>query len=98
MNNLEIMQVLVVSTAHVTEEEDGMLRNGKMINDQLPSPLVWPFGYVVFIGDERHYPLDTIEGSDGFLGAAKVARDNNLEWLRFDADGPRIEGAKTYEW
>lgn len=99
---LEVMEVLVVSTAHLDEQEAQILNEGGTITDELPSPMTWEYGWIFFIGGPTSSPDDTrytLDGySEGFKGVAQRAWDAGLEWVRFDSDGPELDGVPTYDW
>ncbi len=93
---LEIMKVLVASTAHLTAQEAECISSGQAIGDTMPSPMGWEYGGIVYVGG-LHAPKD--EGmSDGLADVITVARANGVEWVRFDSDGPVLDNCATYEW
>ena len=100
---LEISQMLVVSTAHVSQETAKRIDSayGKNFEDLmddahwLPS-FIREEGWMFYAGnlDERE-----LEGApDDLLKVLRFAADHGCTWVMFDADGPDVEELPSYEW
>lgn len=94
---IEIMQALVCSVAHVTQEEADAMKADNPPG-KVGSAMVWDYGFMLHIGEDGDVDPDTLGVSAGFTGAIKVARANKLEWVRFDTDGPLLDNVPTYTW
>ena len=95
-HNYEFLKVLVVSTAHITEE------TSKMLNEN-PCYASDDYGYFVFNkanwkGDEPFYNnLYELEPTD-LKQVFELAQKLSCTYIRFDQDGPIYPDLKTYEW
>ena len=87
---LEIHKMLTISTGHITEHDAKILEKGSWISDE--------YCFILGTSEElvSHYEENGLSGS--FLNCLKFARDNDCNYIRFDADGDEIEGLKIYEW
>ncbi len=100
--NLEIMQVLVVSTGHVTKEEAQLFDSaviGAMVElpGNMSSPMIWEYGWMFYIGSLGD-GVTTEDMSAGLAAVIELAWKEKLEWVRFDSDGPVLNNIPTYEW
>lgn len=94
-----IRKYLDCSTAHITRNDDSILTGD--CRD-------WPYervdqGYWVWVPNEPHLAdnahsfLDS--GLSPFLWALILyARKNDCDWIKLDADGPRIHGLPEFDW
>ena len=93
----EIERTLVLSTGHITSQDDEMLTKG-----ELPSPSVDPFsfGYRIYIGTETDpYQECAASGLSAALAALMVlAREQRCTWLKLDADGPLRDDLPKFDW
>lgn len=96
--DLEILSVLVVSTSHLTADE------GTGGLEEAPFP-----GCYATLADDYAFEIklwndpseaDVCESkpSEGLAGVIAVARAHGIERIRFDADGPVLDGIPTYNW
>ncbi len=98
---LEIMQVLVASSSHVSKEEAQLFDEFNNIDDRLPESigalLRWDYGWIFYIGGPNDCG-DLTNLSPGLAGVIQLAWNEKLEWVRLDADGPVLENIPTYDW
>lgn len=99
---LETMEVVVLSTAHLSKDEAQ--------RHQREWPLsVWEnreYGFFVYVADAENAIFATMEKAEaeakwpGLLSALRWAASHKIEWLRFDSDGDEIEapGLLRFEW
>jgi hypothetical protein len=82
-----IEKMLVTSTAHLTDQYE-----------------VERSGYIYYEMDDYGWMVYCCSESDGNrlnAGAEvilEIARSQGCIWVKFDCDGPEIEGIKTYNW
>ena len=100
---LEIRQQVVVSTAHMMQEDNPVFR--QIANDKPILVRDTTYGWEVFVATEEHqrewesisaeYPV-----SDAVLvNILKLWQAvPGLYSIVFDCDGPRVEGLDTFEW
>lgn len=98
--DLEIMEVLVASTGHLTPEEGAQFGTGNWADalkgDHLGSPIAWDYGWIFYVGGD--WDPDAEQLGPGFTALVKLAREQGLEWIRFDEAGAKISGIPTYDW
>ena len=96
---LEIMQVLVASTGHVTEAEAKLFDapEGKELPGNMSDPMNWQYGWQFYIG-KRGECVTTDGLSPGLARVFEIAWDNQIEWVRFDSDGPVVDDALINDW
>lgn len=91
---MEIDTFLTISTAHVSNATREALDNGEM-------PFtVWSADYGWFL-----YAKHVENGSTSFMAetpadlvaAMRYAVAAGVAWLRFDIDGPEVEGLETFD-
>ena len=83
----EIMIVLVLSTAHLTQRT---LEELEAAEDR--ARLVWQHGVIVFV------PETNDEEREDLAKVFDYCRDQGFDWVRFDSDSPQLEGLPVYEW
>lgn len=96
--DLEILSVLVVSTSHLTAEEgtggleDHALRGiyTSVRHDHAFEIVLWD--------DPMPAYMQSTPPSEGLAGVIAVARAHGIERIRFDADGPVLDGLPIYNW
>ena len=82
-----IEKMLVVSTAHLSGPYE-MEVAGLVYHDLDHG------GWLVYCGDA--YEQSRLnEGAEVIL---EIARNQGCPWVKFDPDGPELEGIKTYDW
>lgn len=94
---MQIMTALIVSTAHITEAEDRAIKEGNPPGE-LHTPFVWDYGYIFHVGEIGDDTFDPDLLSAGMLGVFRYALEQQIEWVRFDCDGPTLDGIETYDW
>lgn len=84
---LEINKELVLSTAHLPKD----------LAEGMDSDCTTPFaydrvenGYLVYVGSQR-YPEELAQ-------AIALAQFNECKWIRYDADGPRLQSLPVWDW
>lgn len=96
--DLEILSVLVVSTSHLTAEEGtgGLEEHAlhgihtSVRDDHAMEIVLWD--------DPMPGYMQSTPPSEGLAGVIAVARAHGIERIRFDADGPVLNGIPTYNW
>lgn len=92
----EIMEVLVLSTAHLSARE------GKTKAADWPvAVLDWEHGFEVYVSDAHincEIPGHSPEDWPGLLEVSRCARGIGVDWVRFDCDADTMEGLTVYEW
>ena len=89
---LEIVKTLVVSTLHITKEDSEVLSESHSNEIVAHS---YEEGWWVWTGEaNEHFALLSVFANN----VIAVARENDCQWVRFDADGPEIEGLEKFEW
>ena len=89
--------MLVVSTAHMTEDEATAIESG----DHWCQPVLnreEGFMFVMGYLTESVSSGDFLTLSEGFRGCIRRASDLGCDWLMFDRDADPIEDIKVYDW
>lgn len=92
-DKLEIMRVLVLSTAHLTEGE------GRARGEDFPCACAeWPsYGFFCYVADiDENIPEP--DAWPGLYACAKFAASKGLEWVRFDCDADTVDELPQYNW
>lgn len=100
----EIQKMLVVSTAHISKDDNFILSTFGDAGG--PTCLVvdqYPYGYIVWVGSyssDEDYPVQIVnEGmSKEFIALMELAEQLDCEYLKVDADGPIYDDLPTFEW
>lgn len=91
---LELRTIPVVSTAHMTREDDELLSRAGT-HGHVDGAL--RFGYMLRVSTDRgdwHGDM-----SEGFMGLMKFVRNGfGFKWVILDRDGPVIPSLPTHEW
>lgn len=85
-----VMEVVVISTKHVTEET--MRDPDERLNQNVGCAM--PCSALVSVWapeDDEYYPEDV-------RPIAKWGREHGFDWFRLDSDGDVIAELPTYEW
>ena len=92
--NLEITNMLTLSTAHIKEETAKMLDAGK---DCITVFSKGGYGWFIYVDKEV---LEENKNSlpNDLLATIQLADENNCNWLCLDCDGEITEALPTYEW
>ena len=94
-DKLEIMRVLVLSTAHLTAEE------GRARGDDFPCPCAeWEHGFFCYVADYSEWGnAEEMEAAwPSLMACAKFAAQHKLDWVRFDCDADTVDGLEAYDW
>jgi hypothetical protein len=93
---------LVMSTVHISEQDDKRLKNRE------ECPLVvynYEYGYIIYVDlneksdfDETIQQCENHGFSTGFIDLMKLARTNECAYLKLDCDGPEYKHLTRYEW
>jgi hypothetical protein len=89
--DLEILKVLVVTTAHVPRDVYGGVVGGASVMSR-------PEGDLLFVSPEEEEREDWERRHKNLEQLTQIARDNDCSYLMFDRDGPVVKGVSTYEW
>lgn len=99
--NHRIDKVLVLSTAHLKQEEAERLDDEDSF--ALLSYMRWDYGWQFYVSLDTE--LETLQKnwaslglSEGFYSALSLAYKLGCEWLRLDTDGDTDEDLPHYEW
>jgi len=86
----EIQSMLVLSTAHLTEET---CNNHLHTTTAVSAYEKMSYGWFVYAKHslDRNLPED-------LTACVHRAKDCNAEWIMFDRDGPELEGLPIYDW
>lgn len=99
---LEINRELVVSSAHIREEDADILhaRASSGVASGWPSTVdnvAW--GWRVWVQREDSADDAVFHGmSAEFLVLLNLAREHGCKWLIIDSDGPEVRGYPRFEW
>ena len=104
MSKLEIEQVLVLSTSHVSEKTVVLLPRCASDHDENSEPPMWwpkftrEEGWLFHVTLEPGWFDERYGDAPGDVRAcAMLARDNGCCWLMLDQDGPVVD-LPTFEW
>jgi len=89
----EIQWSLTVSTVHLSDKTRRLLEDARL--DVLTIP--FGYGWILWV-DEDHLLADPPTLEPDALAVMRLARDQGCQWVKFDCDGPQIEGLAEYEW
>ena len=91
MKNYEIERALVVSTAHVTQEEMKELQSWPGAS--------YPEGcYVCRTGEKLSSLRDTLKSTPNFARLVNIAVRNRCSHVKLDRDGPIYKHLKVFNW
>lgn len=98
-NKIWIMQVPVISSAHIQESTNDWL---SQVVDTADAPMeMWDLdqGWMIFT-PEWQYLDDPMYASVplDLKNCMRWCRQQDGDWLRIDADGSHIEDLPTYDW
>jgi len=97
---LEFQKILVLSTAHLTEEDNDFLSNEEY-SENLDCVIdETPYGWMVHISKNKDELFSEVHRllSENFRKAMELAFINDCDWVRFDCDGNVVEELKSYDW
>lgn len=82
-----ILKVLDLSTAHLSEEDSSLMNSGP-----LPVVMVGTYGFLVTTTEECETDLESL--NDCII----YARSKGCSYILFDADADPVEDLPEYEW
>jgi hypothetical protein len=87
-----IEKILVVSTCHITEEEDNFLNKNTKFKD--------PWSFILYISAEETdlYEKNYLGGHKNLIKITSLARQLDCQWVKIDADGKVFDFLDIYEW
>lgn len=95
--SLEIHKMLVLSTAHVMSSTADELEFGETKADWKPA-FTREEGWVFYVpgasADDSRYN----DAPNDIRMLIEFARDQGVQWLMFDSDGPTVDNLEVYEW
>lgn len=102
MNEYVFGRYMDCSLAHVTYEDDKLLDDAAYDSYVLTVHRA-DYGYWVLVDHDVHHAelganLQRKGFSEAFILLLKVARANNAQWLKLDADGAVYGDFPTFEW
>jgi hypothetical protein len=91
----EINKELVVSTAHLKQETAKAM-------DDVDSAISWTrdnveYGYLVYVPNEGYADEDE-DFPEEMRAVVKLARSLGCKWIRYDCDGPELDGFAKFDW
>ena len=109
MSQLEIYRTLVLSTGHVSAETARILNNDKPRKDGLGKCQIdghvadWgEYGWVVYCGGNTVPQVDNDTElmllPEDLHRCLMFARDHDCQFVRFDCDGPLVDGLPEFDW
>lgn len=100
-DGLVVEAYLLASTAHITSAERDQLESGVVGNPHIVVSAICEHGWILHLNErlvsgeiELDQALENL--SEGFAGVVRRAITYGLPFVRFDADGPTIEGLPVY--
>lgn len=88
-SRMDIVKMMTISTAHITERTSGLLDNSKWCDQNcLMVCKKQEFGWFVYVPDHMDY-LCSIPND--LRNCMRFAMDNQAQWLCLDSDGPVME-------
>lgn len=87
---LEINQMLVLSTAHLTEHACNVYLSDERAGVYAKGEYGW-FVYAPSLLDEDEIPMS-------LLDCIEFATAKGIDFIMFDCDGPNVSGLDTYDW
>ena len=95
---LEISKTLVVSTGHIQKEDDTTIN--KLSESNKPYNItILDYGYIVstnLAGLKLQQGVRKL--STAFFNILNLASLIDCDYVKFDCDGPYIDGYKTFKW
>lgn len=85
-NKYEVHKILVISTAHITEETASYIEDAGVLTDE--------YGHVLWtntLGNLSKHAKD-------LAGIYSLAKSLDCKLVNIDRDGPVYEGLEVYDW
>lgn len=104
-NDYEIQEVLVVSTKHITEKDNNLLKIDTISNECDLIIDSFPYGYYIYIPDNSIENTDkfidsvgTDKYSKSFKNLLRIAKEKGFDYIKLDADGKVYDHLETFKW
>ncbi|MGG3471642.1 hypothetical protein ABES02_29765 [Neobacillus pocheonensis] len=103
-NHIPIVQMLTISTGHISEETNKLLLDHGPDDPLAMLPIVFyqksGYGFFIVVPDDPEDPdMYNMEGVPDDLRAVLVyARENLCSWVMLDRDADFIEDLPSYDW
>ena len=98
--NVRTDTMLVLSTAHMTSEDNELLKQwaGPLAVNPFIEVFTYDCGYLIWLGspDWREQPLAKKLSPSLFWLLSHVPE--NIQWVRFDADADTTDAFQTFNW
>ena len=114
LNNVEIEKNLVVSTGHITKEDDKLLTKEndlleraeklsmKTVVELVVHPQPYDYGYYICtvekLSERDVTAMKKFGYSDALINLLKISHDNNCSFLKLDRDGKVYDELPTFKW
>lgn len=97
---MEIEKNLVVSTAHITQEDDNLLEEIAQQNEPDEGLIVYGSEYwvMVYVGPASTPNLDRFSPAFRELFSFAQKHEEGFTFLKFDNSGEMLEGFPTFDW
>lgn len=96
----EIQTMAIVSSKHISEEDNDKLElagQGMLNNIHFPVVHKYEYGYFIHISTEEDNQV--YEGlSTQLLQMIQNAKEQGMQFLRVDQDGPEIKELEIFDW
>ena len=95
--DLEIAKMLIISTAHVSQETAKLLEGGDYKDvSELPLMFTWgDYGWLIWADCE---PEEENGFPDDLQRCMDFSSKNGCAWLRLDCDGDQVDGLEYFDW
>lgn len=93
---LEISKMLTVSLSHLSDLDIVILKTLNHLEDEYSYITYTLYGDTT-VDEQEIYEFNSefLKNSKQLINLFQLARDNKCHWIRFDIDGPIIEGIPT---
>ena len=101
MSTPEICNMMILSTAHIAEEDNDLLcsRESRWDGEKPLHITHAPAEYGYFVWTGTHANLVRESGfSSAFLAVLEYARDRGCRYLYLDRDGESVDDLPTFNW
>jgi hypothetical protein len=100
--NYEIMKCLVVSTSHISMEDDKKLTNQEIDVEIINPSLIVdtaPVGHLIKVDNSPNW-VESLKKdfSEGFIKLLELAIELEVDEISIDTDGPEYPNLPVYDW
>lgn len=92
--SVEILRTLVLGTGHLSPGTAARLHAGD--TDEWAPQISWDYGWDWYVPTDDEYSTSLFPPE--ILAAFALARQHDCSWVRYDQDGPTIDGLPFHEW